>query len=77
MRLRTKITLKVNKIEPNIPRSHETLNLDNFSKKRNSKNLFNFDFYAERAFWLYHLHYSAMKISIGQNCLNKKTHLSI
>ena len=32
-----KITVKVNKSEPNIPCSHETLNLDNSSKKTKSK----------------------------------------
>ena len=45
---RTRITVKVNKSEPNIPCSHETLTLDNSSKKnRNSKHLFNFEFNAD------------------------------
>ena len=43
--------VKVNKSEPNIQCSHETLNLDNPSKKNEiQKNLFNFEFYAGRAF---------------------------
>ena len=46
MLIRKKITLKVNKSEPNIRCSRETLNLDNSSKKREiQKNLFNFEFY--------------------------------
>ena len=45
MLIRTTITLKVNKSEPNIPCSHETLNLDNSSKKNElQNNLFNFEF---------------------------------
>ena len=39
MLIRTKITLKV-KIEPQIPCSHETLNLDNSSKKPIAKKIF-------------------------------------
>ena len=40
--IRTKNTLKVNKSEPNIRCSHETLNLNNSSKKKgNSKKSFN------------------------------------
>ena len=50
MFIRTKITIRVNKSEPNIPCSHETLNLDNSSKKNILKNLFNFQFYAGWAF---------------------------
>ena len=42
MLIRTKITVKVNKSAPNIPCSHQTLNLDNSSKKRNSKKSFQF-----------------------------------
>ena len=42
---------KSEQIMPNIPCSHETSILDNSSKKkRNSKNLFSFDFYAGPAF---------------------------
>ena len=51
MLIRTKITLKVNKSELNIPCSHETLNLDNSSKKAKlKKKLSNFGFYTGRAF---------------------------
>ena len=47
MLIRTKITLKVNNSEAHIPCSHETLNLDNSSKKDEfQKTLFNFEFYA-------------------------------
>ena len=49
--IRTKITVKVNKSEPNIQCSHAILNLDNSSKKNEiQKNLFNFELYAGRAF---------------------------
>ena len=53
MLIRTKTTPKVNKSEPNIPCSHETLIPDNSSKKKNEfqKNSFNFEFYAGRAFY--------------------------
>ena len=51
MLIRTKVTVKVNKSEPNIPCSYEFLNLDNSSKKNEiQKNLFNFEFYAGWAF---------------------------
>ena len=50
MLIRTKVTLKVNKLEPNILYSHEILNLENFSDKNIQKNLFNFELYAGRAF---------------------------
>ena len=41
----------MNKSEPNIQCSHENLNLDNSSKKNEiQKKLFNFEFYAGRAF---------------------------
>ena len=51
MLIRTKITLKVNKSEPNIPCSHESLSLGKSSKiKRNLKNHLNFEFYAGRVF---------------------------
>ena len=47
MLIQTKITIKVNKSEPNIPFSHETLTLDNSSKKKTKfKKNFNFEFYA-------------------------------
>ena len=47
MLIRTKITVKVNKSEPNIPCSHKSSILDNSSiKKEIQKNLFNFEFYA-------------------------------
>ena len=36
----TKIAVKVNKSEPNIPCSHEILNLNNSSKKTKFKKLF-------------------------------------
>ena len=39
MLIRTKITLEVNKIEPRIPCSHETLNLDKSSKKNKLKKI--------------------------------------
>ena len=42
MLIRTKITLKVNKSEPNIPCSHETLGPDNSSKKTKFKKIFLF-----------------------------------
>ena len=51
MLIRTKITVKVIKSEPNIPCSHETLNPDNSSKKSKlRKNLFNSIFYTGGAF---------------------------
>ena len=40
MLIQTKITLKVNKSKRNIPCSHETLNLDNSSKKTYLKKIF-------------------------------------
>ena len=40
MLIRTKITVKVIKSEPNIPCSHETLNPDNSSKKSKLKKIF-------------------------------------
>ena len=42
MLFRTKITLKVNKSEPNIQCSHETLNLNNSLKKTKFKKIFIF-----------------------------------
>ena len=45
----TKITLKVNKIMQ-ISCSYKTLNLDNSSKITKFKKIFNFEFYAGRAF---------------------------
>ena len=43
--IRTKITVKVDKSEPNIPCSHETLNLGNsLKKKRNWEKIFLFRF---------------------------------
>ena len=51
MLIRTKITVRVNKSEPNISCSHETLDLDNSLKKKEiPKNLFYFEFNAKRAF---------------------------
>ena len=68
-----KITLKVNKIMPSIPCSHKTSIINNSSQKIESqKNLFNFEFYAGRAFQWYHSHFSTMNISIGRICRNKK-----
>ena len=70
---RTKITVKVIKSEPNILCSHETLDLNNSSKKlKFQKNLFNFEFYAGGAFECYHSHFSMMNVAVGQNCRNKK-----
>ena len=40
MLIRTKITVKVNKSEPNIPCSHKTSILDNSSKKMKFKKIF-------------------------------------
>ena len=48
--IRIKISLKVNKSDPNIPSAHVTLNLDNSSKKSKFKSLFYFELYAGRAF---------------------------
>ena len=51
MLIRTKIMVRVNKSEPNIPSSHETLDLDNSPKKNEMpKSRFYFEFNAERAF---------------------------
>ena len=66
MLIRTKITLKVNKIEPHIPCSYETLNLDNSSKKRIKKILL------IPNSTLGELFDDTTHISIGQNCLHKK-----
>ena len=40
MLIRTKITVKVNKIEPNIPCSHKNSILDNSSKKNKIQKIF-------------------------------------